>query len=632
MKKFPRINLSSRQRFAVTAVTLGLMTAWTVSSFINKPYWTSQYSYQFVQPAALSDSVDNGQGNASFFVRNNAVGTQISILQSEKLLGLVNRELRRQGNKTWTVAALRKAIEIKNPLQSEIIQIEVKTPHQQDTRQIAKALHQVYLSYLDELHQDLTRDQITLVNRQIRAKRKELIAQNDLIQQVAPVALPADMSELADIGQESPMVKLSQINNQISDVELQIAAEEAKYEHLNTLLAQQDAAEPKKLADADLAAMTAAIAQRHVDAFSKSANYHPAVNYKLNKDGAIAVEAKEQAAKPARLITPHTIVVQDFNAKPQKPVQDLAHELNTASLNLKAAQAKRQKLAEAKTALLQNMNQGSKATNSATRLHELVSKQTLAEQSLAALENKRSQLQEQLNLPSVNIRLLDPIPSKPRQDKNHSLDLMVFLGSLACSFSFLAAMPAVSKKVRQQIQQESIAGLIERLSKLNKQSVVLVLPVNQADYMNISPNLAGLLNTLGNDTLVMDVDLFRRKLTLNNQITHPYGMLRHLINPEMNLPYQDITSNAKVVPVEAALQSHQNAEYGEIIKRVPQLFKLWKESTILLDAAAWHPAYENLLPHLSEIVFYSPSQVKSAAVLPRIFKQKYNIPVTLLKI
>lgn len=213
-----------------------------------------------------------------------------------------------------------------------------------------------------------------------------------------------------------------------------------------------------------------------------------------------------------------------------------------------------------------------------------------------------------------------------------SVLVMTFLVSFLALFGMLAAVPFARQAYHNRIQHRTVLKLVNDLLNSRGRQVVLMMPVYSSGHINAALYLCGMLNQFGRDAVVLDIDLSNRMLSRKIPQTHQYGFYEHLLSPSMKKPYVDPMSGAKVIPLETALSADRVVEFSQIVQRLPRIWERWPSSVVLLDISKWHEGYHHLLPDVSQVVFYVPPDHPTNLLLPRIFKRRYGVSVSIIEI
>ncbi len=177
-----------------------------------------------------------------------------------------------------------------------------------------------------------------------------------------------------------------------------------------------------------------------------------------------------------------------------------------------------------------------------------------------------------------------------------------------------------------------LLDLVESLMETKEQTVIMTMPVHSSGHINLALNLCGLLNQFGREAIVLDVDLKHRLLSRKLPVDHPEGIYEHLTRTDLRKPLNESLSGAKVIPLETALEADRVVEYSQVVQRLPGLWQRWGHSVVILDISQWHEAYHQLLPAVSNVVFYMPPDHQSTVLFPQLFLRKYKKKVSLVEI
>ncbi len=210
--------------------------------------------------------------------------------------------------------------------------------------------------------------------------------------------------------------------------------------------------------------------------------------------------------------------------------------------------------------------------------------------------------------------------------------VLFFLTLGAALFCLVMGVKVMQDHLSLRTPTRSLLSILQDLLKSQKQQIVMVLPVRASGHLNAATHMGGLLNQFGREAIVIDIDLCHRLLSRKIPVEHPYGVYEHLLNAGMKKPYLDPLSGAKVVPLETSLEADKVVEFSQIMQRLPRLWERWPTSIIVLDLSQWHETYHQILSHVSQVIFYVPPGYDADTLLPKIFRKKYRVPVSLVEI
>ncbi len=231
------------------------------------------------------------------------------------------------------------------------------------------------------------------------------------------------------------------------------------------------------------------------------------------------------------------------------------------------------------------------------------------------------------------IRAFHAAPKQPTLDYHPTDTLQVFLATFLGTALLLGIVPMAVDYQAGLIRSQPLLGIIESLLKSKKQEIILMIPVYSSGHVNAATHLGGLLNQFGRDSLIIDIDLTHRLLSRKIPLEHPFGVFEHLLYPDMKNPYLDPLSGARIIPLEATMDPEKIVEFSQVVQRIPRIWERWPGSVIILDISQWHEAYHLLLPYISQVIFYVPPYPHASSILlPKVFKGKYKVPVSVVEI
>jgi hypothetical protein len=213
-----------------------------------------------------------------------------------------------------------------------------------------------------------------------------------------------------------------------------------------------------------------------------------------------------------------------------------------------------------------------------------------------------------------------------------NLSPVFFLTLAASLFCLVMGGKVIQDHLSLRTPTQSLLSIIQQLLKTKKQEIIMVLPVRASGHLNAATHIGGLLNQFGREAIVIDIDLCHRLLSRKIPFDHPNGVYDHLLNAGMKKPYLDPLSGAKVIPLETSLEADKVVEFSQIMQRLPRLWERWPSSVIVLDLSQWHETYHQALSHVSQVIFYVPPGYSADTFLPKIFRKKYRVPVSLVEI
>jgi hypothetical protein len=210
-----------------------------------------------------------------------------------------------------------------------------------------------------------------------------------------------------------------------------------------------------------------------------------------------------------------------------------------------------------------------------------------------------------------------------------------YLATFGGLFALMSLIPMLRKRSSNQIHHQSVFTMISDLLKSKQQQVILMMPVTASGHLNASMHMGGLLNQFGREAIVMDIDLHHRLLSRKLAMVPTHGIFEHLLSASLKKPYADPMSGAKILPLETALEPDKLVEFSQIIQRLPRLWSRWPNSIIILDVSQWHESYHQLLPSITHVVFYVQPDHRTyltTQTLPRLFRERYHVPVSLVEV
>lgn len=613
--------------YALSAgIALGVSGA--LAFFLVQPQWRMTFSYQYnLIPASESHKPVDSVLEAGI----NPVMTQVEILKSDRFLDDIASNLVAQGHPGWTPERVAQSVRVVNPSQSNLIQVEVKTAQREVTQTIATQLDKLYRDYVTEVQKSMLEAERLFVESSLKNVNQRLTdGELNLHETIAATDDQAKASAFTldpVWGHKALTQAYEDITRRMQEVENQIALEGTTFSHYKALLNKDEKTLLEGVIlgeDPVLQKITDQLANVETDANILSVTYTPG-----------DAEPGDMAAKMKTLQKLYETHRQKILGGGGKPVirdsvrKNLVEDMITSKIKLDSSVKLYQTLSKQRENVLTRLDQVSVTVGD----YQAWSLQKgMLQNTRAALQKRLDDINYQIKNLVVPVKLFRPIPLEPAPVNNMPHTMTLFFSSFSGLFVLLAAVPLVMDYRKSLIPTRSVLGILKELLQVKGQQIILMMPVYSSGHLNAAAHLAGLLNQFGRDALVIDVDLNHRLLSRKIPLEHPYGVFEHMLNAEMKKPYLDPLSGARILPLEATLEADKVVEYSQIVQRMPRVWSRWSGSIIILDLSQWHEAYHQLLPHVSQVIFYVPPSHQSSILLPKVFKGKYNVPVSLVEI
>jgi hypothetical protein len=616
--------------FGATAL-VALVVSGALAYFLTQPQWRTGFSYQYTP--TLSKSLTSGEDKSFTSVVDSTtdpVMTQVEILRSDRFLEEVQSGLDAQGISGWTTESIAQALTITNPSRSNLVQVVVRTPRRDATMAIAGTLDKAYLEYVAKVQKDTLEAEREFVESSLKNINSKLIEGDTSLHDV--LASDPQLKDTAFTtdpmwGEKTLTQNYEDVTRKMREVENEIALDGTTLSHYKALLNKDEKTLLEGVIlgeDPVLQKITDQIASAETDANILSVKYSPG-----------ASEIADTAAKVRTLQKLYDTQRQKILGGNGKPVirdalrRNLIEEMIASKIKVESNIKLYQVLNKQRDNLLSHLDHVASTVGdyNAWNLQK-----TMLQNTRNSLEKRLDDLNYQLKSMPLPVKVFRPIPQAPSPEQNMPQAAMLFFASFSGLFLLMSAVPFVMDYQSNQIPTRAVLGILKDLLKVKGQQIILMLPVYSSGHLNASTHLGGLLNQFGRDALVMDVDLAHRLLSRKIPLEHPNGVFEHLLSPEMKKPYLDPLSGAKILPLEATLEADKVVEYSQIIQRLPRIWSRWSSSIVILDISQWHEAYHQLLPYVSQVIFYIPPTHQASILLPKIFKGKYNVPVSLVEI
>lgn len=628
-----------RSTYFVATGILALLVSGTMAFFLAQPQWKLSFSYQYMgkpdtgtahasSSGSLLHDIQEAQGAAS---SETSLMAQIALLQNQQFLKTVQAKLETVGIQGWPAEKLARVMKITNPLHSNFIQIEVQTPQKEATRQIAALVHQSYTEYMQAFQREMIQKERAFVESSLsNAKSKLAEGDKNLRSLLSNDASPSTSRFTSDpsLGGKALIQEFEALGKQIKDAEALIAFEDTTYSNYSSLLNKDEKSLMEGVIlgeDPVLNKLSEQLATAQTDANILSIKYTP--------EDAAATGAQVKSIE--QLIEAQRQQILNGKSAQGKPVirdslrKGFVQELLSSKIRLKAATKQRDVLVKQRDNLLQRLDQ---MASTAGDYNAWMLQKDLLQNTVASLQKRADDLDYQLENLSLPVKLFGTIPTVPSQVHNTSSSLVFFLATFSGLFCLLGAMPLVMDYRATLIPTRSMLGILKELLSTKGQQVIVMLPVYSSGHLNAALHLGGLLNQFGRDAVVIDTDLSHRLLSRKVHGDHPYGVFEHLLDSDMKKPYLDALSGAKMIPLEATLSADKIVEFSQVVQRLPRIWERWPGSVVILDISKWHEAYHQLLPFVSQVIFYVPPSHQTSTLLPKVFKSKYHVPVSLVEI
>jgi uncharacterized protein involved in exopolysaccharide biosynthesis len=621
--------------FALSAV-LALLVSGGLAYFTHQPQWKTSFSYQYLAPDGVSMTFSDTKpiARSSFYPDSvDPIATQIEIMRSDRFLQDIRIGLEKASITGWSKEKIATSIHISNPLHSNLLHVDVQTPDKEATQKIAILLSESYTTYMQTLQQQMLAKEKAFVEKSLAdAKTKlsegeknlhKLLAANPQVP-VNPLMVNPDLNEKTFI---QGYVTLTQ---RIKETEADIALEDTKYNNYKALLHDDEATLIEGVIlgeDPTLEKITDQLASAETDANILSIKYTPQYPELADTSSRIKTLQKQLDEHRRRILGGQSAqgkpIIRDSLRK------NLIEDLLDSKIKLQASEKVLEILSQQRNELLKSFEQ---VTSTSGDYSSWLLQKNMMQDTIVALEKRMETLNYQLQTLSPPIQFFQEIPAEPSSTQDTQGTLVLFVSAFSGLFFLLGAVPFVIDYQANIIPTRSILSIVKELLRTKGQQVIVMMPVYSSGHLNASAHLGGLLNQFGKDAIVIDIDLRHRLLSRKIPLDHPHGVLEHLITPDMRKTYNDPLSSAKILPLEASLDADRVVEFSQILQRLPRLWERWPGSIIILDISQWHEAYHQLLPYISQVIFYVPPSSQSNILLPKVFKGKYHVPVSLVEI
>lgn len=601
---------------------LSLVVSGALAFFAIQPQWKTGFAYQYLPEHEQSLSSDKAVPGSI-----NPINAHMAILGSDKFVDELEIYLAGQGFSGWSSEKIAQAIKISHPDHSNLIHVDVITGQKEVSQAIAQELNRSYLAYVKQMQKDsllaekaFTESSLNNIKARLtdgETSLQETLATMPQLQGSAFVNNPA-------WGEKTLTDNYLDLSRKIEDLESQMAVENTRYTHYKALLNKDEKSLMEGVIlgeDPVVNRIEDQLATAETDATIQAVKLGP-------EDANIRVKSLQNLLNIQR----QKLLGGGANGKPvirDSLRKGFIEELMASKVQLQAAQTLYNSLIQQREGILKHLN--SLALNMGDYNAWMLQK-SLLQNARAAMEKQLDDVDYRLKHLTLPVKIFRPLPQNPVQIRDWNQSAGLFLSSFSGLFLLLSAVPLVMHYRSGQIPNRSIFGILQDLMHHKGQQIIMMMPVSSSGHLNASTHLGGLLNQFGRDSLVIDVDLCHRLLSRKIPLEHPYGMFEHMLNADMKKPYADPLSGAKMIPLEATLEADKVVEFSQVIQRIPRLWERWPASVIILDLSQWHETYHQLLPHVSQVVFYVPPAHKSSLLLPKVFKDKYHVPVSLVEI
>lgn len=612
-KPSPRWQVQYPAKVLVLSAVLGGLAWWG----LFPSTWHTQWSYQLKS---------SGQTQAP-------ASLQAAMLKSSPVLGKTVQQLNQQGVKGWTAQTLSQHLNIALAPDTQLLEVTVSGPTARESEVIAQTLDRNYRQVL----------------AQIESERLEALKE-DIKSQLADTQNRLQKGEAnwksktggfsTDLGvsglwasDQALLADYQALSQKLRQTQSDLVSAQTHYRHYKGLLHHDEATLLKAVAlgeDPVLQKLNSQLAEAQSDSGIQSVGLtNSDALGETTHQARIEYLQSEVAKERSWILGAKQPVIRDSVRK------GLIGDLIQSRAAIESAKRSQQKLQSERASLLKDLD---------------VAAQSMAQADAWSLEKRllteeRHQLQKQLKAlaqqkaqPQTVVKVIEA-PLTPVENPHTSEKSQAAAGVFAGSFLFLAALPLLVKRVEQSARKPqqtltSLAELTQTLAQSAEQKVVLMLPLSGDAHNNTSVHLGGLLNQCGRPSVVMDVDLTQRTLSQQLNLVTQSGVLEHLLNSELKVPAHEALTGADVLPLETTLTRQQVAEFTQITKRLPRLFERWQQSVVLLDTPRWHEAYGELMPYISQVVFYGASGQPSnqpTSALPQILASQYGVPIQLVQ-
>ncbi len=623
-KPKPKKALSIAQR-VLRATLFAMVCSGILTYFLFPVQWKTSFAYQY-QPDPSSEP----RQESDFF--KETLSTQVAVLKSDAFLEMLRSHLNEAGI-SFTSAQVSRALHVSNPPNTALIEILVQTPHKKTTQQLAQLLDTVSKQFGSESRQAALFSQKANLEALLKRTEDKLQAGDKRAQDIVSTIVHATGNPFAsnpDIGAKSLSENYQMLTTRLQDVEADIEAAETQYNAYQTLL---NSNEKNLIAgvvlgdDPLLAKMTEQLAMAETESGILNVGLTP-------EDAGLETPQNRIKQLKAQLERQKQKVLQEKMGQSTPIIQDslrqeMVSEMVSKRLKLQAAQKTKQTLEKQRTELLKSLATYGDTTG---ELKTWLFRKTSLLNTVNQLEKQLDTLESQVQQNHATLKLLGTLPEQPSQNYPAHEASFFFLASsliLGCAAS---TMPYLRKRTDEGLFHTSLLAVLENILQAKGQQVILLLPVMSSGHLNTSLQLGGLLNQFGRDALVIDADLKHRWLSRKLSWDATNGVFEHLLNADLKQAHTDPLSGAKVLPLEVSMDADQVVEFSQVVQRLPGLWGRWSSSVIILDMSQWHEAYHQLLPLVSQVIFYVPPESSAKALLPQVFYTKYNVPVSIIEI
>ncbi len=621
-----------RRAYYIFVALIAFALSGAIAFWAYQPQWKTNFSYQYRAENDLSSAADTGDtADVSSVIE--PVTAQLEIMKSDKFLNEIKTSLEQQGLHGWSTSKIAHAIHLSNPGQSNLIEVSVETPQKAVTQKIAMKLDQLYMQYLADLQTDSLQHEQAFLAESLQQAKTELADGKSHIQNtlaLGPQVQAAPFASDPNLGEKAMAQNYTDLTHKIKDVETTIAFEGTKYLHYRALLNQNE----KTLVEGVILGQDPVLTKIE-DRLANAQTEADIVSVKYAPQGADQESGQDKIKTLQHLFDARRHEVLAGHSGYSPPVirdslrQQFIQDLMASKIRLLAAQKTYKILNQQRNSVLAQLNQ---IVGSVGDYNAWLVQKNMLENTISSLNHQLENVVYQQSHLLLPVKHFQPLASSPSavQDAHHSV--VIFLLAFAGLFGMMSAVPLCKDYRSSQIVSQSSFSILQELLKTKGQKIIMTLPVHSSGHLNAATQLGGLLNQFGRDALVMDIDLSHRLLSRKIPLEHPYGVLEHLLSTDIKKPYHDPLSGAKILPLEASLSADKVVEFSQIIQRLPKIWDRWPSSVIILDLSQWHEAYHQLIPYVSEVIFYVPPGHQSNILFPKVFKSKYSVPVSLVDI
>ncbi len=598
------------------AALVALALAGVPAFLADMPQWKTAFAYQ-----SVGDDP------------NNSAATQSEVLRSSRFPDQIRAILGQEGFSGWSEEAIARSLHVTNPPHSALIQVSVQTHSPKASQTIAAALDSAYTSYLAEFTKDVAQTEILLVQDSLKHNQEKLAAGEKRAKtylMLDPQLQLGSLTEDPDWGEKSLGQSFSALSQQVKEAQAEVALEETRYKQYLALLNNTE----KNLIEGVIVGDDPVVEKlQEKMASGESADQIIPVSLGPNDVAATSPRANQHSLE--RMIQAERQKVLAGYAHKGKPVirdslrRNLVESLLTAKVNRLAATNVLGKLNQDRDKMLTHLDT---IVENAGDYRAWQMQRTMLRQTISAQTKRLDELNAQLKHPVLPVRLLYPIPSSALAVRDTGFATFLFITLFVLFFGFFAAIPSLKKMKSARVTNNTVISVVKSLLGAKTQRIVMMIPANTTGHMTTAVQVGGMLNQFGRDTLVIDVDLSHRLLSRKCAVDNQHGVYEHLLSQDLKQPFIDPLSGAKVLPLEASLGADKVVEYTQIMQRIPRIWERWPGSVIILDLSQWHETYHQLLSYVSEVIFYAPPSQSGDLLLPTLFKDRYNVPVSLVEV